>query len=318
MATVMSQSICAIIVTHNIGEKVLETLKSVSDSVDYCVIVDNASCDDTVSLLRSYCASTNGVEMIEHPVNNLARAQNMGIRRAREKGYGWVLLLDHDSTPDSYMVSNLYHAYHAHPAPETIGILVPNLSDAFSMRPARYTRHIGRGIFFRTGFDKRPIMDDVMVAISSGSLIPIALFEKVGVMNEDLCIDNVDYDFCLRVLKHGKKIVAVRDALLNHQLGHCRDHHMVGMRITTTNHSPMRRYYIYRNRLRLWRLHGAAIPAYVLMDVCAIAFDLFKITVLETNKRAKFRAVLSGARDAIFPHSNRPLLPADVTASITK
>lgn len=317
----MIQSICAVIVTHNIGKSVLETLRAAASNAGYCVVVDNASSDDTVAIIRRYIAEegmSSSCEVIEHSVNNLARAQNMGIRRAREKGADWVLLLDHDSTPDARMVDEMLAAYAAH-GQEDVAMLVPNLIDKHSVRRARYVRHVGQFVAYRSGFGSRAVLENVMVAIASGSLIPMRTLDAIGVMDEAFCIDNVDYDFALRIVRSGGKIVAVRDAVLHHALGCCQDHTLAGMRVTTTNHSPMRRYYIYRNRLRLWRKHGVAVPSFVLLDMCAIAFDVFKILCLEEKKRAKFRAMFSGMRAAFKLASSRAeLLPDDVVAAIAR
>jgi rhamnosyltransferase len=315
----MNQSICAVIVTHNIGKSVLETLRASAANAGYCVVVDNASTDDTVTIIRRYIEEegmAGACEVIEHSVNNLARAQNIGIRRAREKGADWVLLLDHDSTPDAHMVTEMLAAYETHPAGYQVAMVVPNLLDKHSVRRARYSRHIGRLIAYRSGFGSRPVLENVMVAIASGSLIPMHTLETIGAMDEAFCIDNVDYDFSLRIIRSGGKILAVRDAVLHHALGFCRDHTLARLRVTTTNHSPMRRYYIYRNRLRLWRKHGLAVPAFVLLDMCAIGFDVFKILCLEEHKRAKFRAMFSGMRAAFQPAGRADLLPDDVAAAI--
>ncbi len=318
MENIMMKRTCAVIITHNTGMRIRDTLIAALGGVDFAVVVDNASNDQTRQVIRDVIQETGAhrMELIEHPVNNLARAQNMGIRRAREQGYGWVLLLDHDSMPEAGMVETMKAAYVRHPSRERIAMIVPNLSDQFSCRPARYARLWAHVVPFRSGFGRHETLDDVMVAIASGSLIPMHIFDALGLMDESLCIDNVDYDFCLRVIQAKHKILAVRSAVLNHALGHCQDHTIAGVRVTTTNHSPMRRYYIYRNRLRLWRKHGAAVPAYVALDFCAIGYDFFKILALESGKREKFRAIFSGMREAFFPSKTGDLLPAEVNALI--
>ena len=314
----MIKRICAVIVTHNTGERIAETLHCAMREVDFCMVVDNASTDQTRALVRDFISEhgAHRLEMIEHPINNLASAQNVGICRAREQGYDWVLLLDHDSIVTAGMVETMKSAYRKHPSYEKIAMVVPNLADKFSRRPARYARLWLNFFPIRSGFGRHETLDNVMLAIASGSLIPMFLFDAIGLMDETLCIDNVDYDFCLRILRAGHSIMAVRGAVLHHALGHCADHHIAGMRVTTTNHSPMRRYYIYRNRLRLWRKHGAAIPAYVVLDSCAIIYDLFKIVVFEAQKRAKFRAIFSGIRAACFKSRGKQMLPAEVSALI--
>ena len=314
----MTERTCAVIVTHNTGSRVKETLQGAMQGVDFCIVVDNASTDQTRQIIRDFITEhgAHRLEMIEHPVNNLARAQNTGIKRAREQGYEWVLLLDHDSTPEADMVVELKAAYSQHPERERLAMLVPNLADKFSCRRARYARLWAHILPFRSGFNGREQLGNIMVAIASGSLIPMRTFDTIGLMDETLCIDNVDYDFCLRIIRAGQNILAVRAAILHHALGHCHDHRFGGVRVTTTNHCPMRRYYIYRNRLRLWRKHGAAVPAYVALDMCAIGYDIFKIIALESEKRAKFRAIFSGIREAFFPSQMKDLLPAEVNALI--
>jgi rhamnosyltransferase len=315
----MNDGICSVIVTYNRGKRIIATLEQAAAATDYCVIIDNGSSDQTVAIVRDYIAAQpDKFELIEHPVNNLAKAQNLGIRRAKEKGAGWVLLLDHDSIPGRAMVETMRQTYATCSHPEQVAMLVPNLCDKFSARSASYTRHVARSLFFRSGFGKHAVMDDVLVAIASGSLIPMQTFEQIGLMDEHLCIDNVDYDFCLRAIRHRLRIVAVRDAILHHQLGKCRDHRVGGVSVTTTNHHPVRRYYIYRNRLLLWRTHGLSVPAFILFDGCAIAYDLLKITLFEANKRTKIRAIFSGVRDALWHPRDYPMLPADVLASFSK
>ncbi len=302
-----ANKVCAIIVTFNIGKKVLAGLESLIKQVNYVVIVDNNSADNSFLVAEDFAKQHHGrVQVVQSGINNLALAQNLGIKAAKELGADFVLLMDHDSVAGEGMVASLRLAYENYNtnSDKKAAIIAPNLSDRFSVRRAYYICHVKR-IFFRrrTFSDKNvgneAILDDLMVAIASGSLIPMKVIEQIGMMNEDLCIDQVDFEWCLRAIIAGYKIIAVRDAMLEHQLGKCRDFKMLNMCITTSNHNPTRRYYIYRNRLRLWRIYGLRLPAFVLFDICAIIFDLGKITFLEANKRAKFKAILKGVRDAI-------------------
>lgn len=297
-----------VVVTWNIGKQVLNTLKRVHEIADYCVIVDNNSTDNTADAVDNYIADKSGFfELVRHPANNLAKAQNIGIAQLRHAGCDWVMLLDHDSLPDGEMLGAMHNVWANHTQRAHIGMLIPNIKDRFSKRNARYTRHLGKWLFFRTGFGKRTHMSDVMAAIASGSLTPMHVIDQLGGMKEDYAIDNVDYDFSLRIIRHKLKIVAVRDAILYHQIGKCRDHKVAGLRVTTTNHKPQRRYSIYRNRLKSWRMHGRYVPAYVLFDGTAIAYDLLKIGLFEANKAAKFKAIWQGIK-AAFGHEPSPAL----------
>lgn len=142
------------------------------------------------------------------------------------------------------------------------------------------------------------VLKPVLWVIASGSLIPVARFDEVGLMDESYGIDYVDKEFCLRLVSRGYIISVVSDAVLRHQIGHCSDHDMLGIRITATNHPPRRRYTIYRNRLRTCGRYGLCVPAFLLYECGGIFYDLTRIALFEQDKMAKLKAVLAGAYDA--------------------
>lgn len=113
-------------------------------------------------------------------------------------------------------------------------------------------------------------------------------------MEESLGIDYVDKDFCLRLRQAGLDIVAVRDAMLEHQLGASCDHKVLGINITATNHSPSRRYTIYRNRILTMRRFSVDFPNYVLYECAGILYDMFRIAWCEGQKKDKFRELFRG------------------------
>lgn len=294
------EAVCAVMVTHCTGEALLQTVPVLLQEAQRLIIVDNCSDEETLRLLNLLTQRHAGrIELLLRERNNLAAAQNDGIRRALEEGYGWVLLMDHDSVPAPGMVASMRKAWSTLPKREEIGILAPCLTDIHSGRQARYPQAAGKLRCKRIGFSNQPVLDGLMGVVASGSLIPAHILREVGMMDEALCIDYVDKDFCLRVVRSGYRIVAVRDAVLHHQLGHCRDHTLLGMHITTTNHSPQRCYYIYRNRLKSWGKHGAAMPAFVVYDFLAMSYDMIRLVCFEEQKMAKLRAMAQGFYDAL-------------------
>lgn len=294
------EKVCAIIVTHCSDESFRSVITPLLEQVAHIVIVDNCSGLATQRLLAQLQAQfPERIEVLLRDSNNLAAAQNDGIRRALEQGYGWVLLMDHDSIPATGMVKKMRDAWEKLPQHEQIGIIAPCLTDIHSGRSASYPQAAGRFLCKRRGFGEEAVLDNLLGVVASGSLIPAAVFQRVGFMDESLCIDYVDKDFCLRVVEAGLRIVAVRDAVLCHQLGQCRDHSLMGVKVTTTNHSPERCYYIYRNRIKSWGKHGKSIPAFVLYDILAMGYDMLRLICFEEQKAAKLRAMWHGFRDAI-------------------
>lgn len=289
--------IAAIVITYHIGESIRDTLHSIIHQVDHVILVDNGSAAATLQLLRSLAGGK--IQLIERLENNLAAAQNAGIRAAKAQGADWVLLVDHDSVFDPNMIKAMEQTYSRLQQP-TIALLAPAFHDRNSSRPARYLRTWGKFLFKRTGFGNRLYLDDVMCAIASGSLIKMSVIDRLGGMEESFVIDDVDREFCLRLITHGYTIVAVKDAIMNHQIGQCRDHQIMGMPVTTSNHSPARRYTIYRNRIRNWKRYGRQLPGFVLSDILAMKLDLWRILLWEDQKKEKFRAIFRGIKDGLL------------------
>jgi len=55
--------------------------------------------------------------------------------------------------------------------------------------------------------------------LSSGSLVPLDVIDKVGGMEEELFIDQVDTEWCLRARSMGYRVFGAFGAILEHRLG---------------------------------------------------------------------------------------------------
>jgi hypothetical protein len=94
----------AIVVTHNSGEAVPACLEALSHEECEIVIVDNASRDDTVELVKRFAS--------KHPVRLLTNQQNRGFgaavnQGAREAGGDVLLILNPDAVPEPGAVAAL-------------------------------------------------------------------------------------------------------------------------------------------------------------------------------------------------------------------
>lgn len=293
--------ICAVIVTYNIGESFIENFKSLQGQADHAIVIDNGSGAATLAMLSGLVEAHPGfVEVIHNTENNLAKAQNIGIRRALAQKYDWVLMLDHDSRPGPGMTAAMRDAWANGRERDKIGIVAPHIRDRNAAREHAYLKSFFILFFHRVGFTpERKVIDGVMSVISSGSLIPLHVFEAVGMMDENFIIDYLDNDFCLRLIQRGFRIIVVRDAILYHSLGECRDHWLLGVHVTSTNHSPERRYFIYRNRITTWRRYAFSVPSFVIYDVLATLYDMIRILLFEDGKLAKFGRIGMGLVDAL-------------------
>jgi rhamnosyltransferase len=98
---------------------------------------------------------------------------------------------------------------------------------------------------------------EALTLITSGSILNLSLFKKVGDFNEDLFIDFVDAEFSYRVVQHGLINLMFSNIQLNHALGNL----VSGRSVLTFKkslriiHAPIRTFYITRNGLFLLFKH---------------------------------------------------------------
>ena len=174
--------------------------------------------------------------------------------------------------------------YESHPQPERVGIVTP----------AQVERRTGCKRATEDAKDGTPL-----TAITSGSLIPIKIFACCGLFEDDLFIDCVDHEFCLRVRSFGFTIVESKRAVLLVAVGHHTVHHMCGIRIESTHHSAQRRYYMTRNRLVLVRRYWARHPGWSLGKLRAIVKETIALCLVEDGRKRKLVNTMRGIHDAM-------------------
>lgn len=289
--------ICAIVVTYNIGEVYKENFDTLNDQVDKVIIIDNGSDSSTISMLQKIQNNfRDKVDVIFNEKNvGVGKAQNMGIARAIDDGYEWVLLLDHDSLLKENMVhamKNLYQSL-SREMQEKIAIVAPNVMDINVNLPSKFTIRYLKIFFKRQKCSGRKYID-VMTVIASGSLIKTSVLKKIGLMKEEFFIDFIDAEFSLRVITNGFKIIVVCDAILYHSLGERRVYKIFNIYFKPTFHSPQRRFYIFRNRVKVLKSYMLKVPSFVFFDIVLILYDIFNITFFENDKLSKFRMIVKG------------------------
>lgn len=298
MATPSFGSVCAVVITYNIGNGFDVCFKSLKSQVDHVMIVNTSTDGNATGQVLEKCRGET-TTIIESPENNLGMAQNIGIEAALAAGFDWVLLLDHDSRLGAGMVAAMERAYLAQPDREKIGLIAPCLQDPDVASQPRYL--VEKGKSFAQAEITDSVLKGVICVSASGSLIPARVFRDLGLrMDERLVIDFIDTEFCLRLRSRGQRILAVRDAKLIHRIGERREHRFLGMRATTTNHSALRRYYQYRNRLLVWKRYMFYETGFFLFDVARVGYELWRIALFEDDKLLKMRFILRGIVDAIL------------------
>jgi rhamnosyltransferase len=235
----------------------VETL--VAGGIDV-LIVDNSE-SETGRVSSHAMAAAYGADFVGNPLNvGVAAAQNVGLRVARERGLPYVLLLDQDSTLRVDTVERLVAALvRLREAGEPAAAVGASFVDPRSGYEAPFAqlRHVRMNKLRPT--PGAPAECDVL--ISSGCLLALDAVERIGLLDESLFIDYVDFEWCLRAQSAGYKLFGVADATMDHTIG---DASITVLGRVITLHSPVRNYYFIRNALLFarkpyltlrWRIH---------------------------------------------------------------
>ncbi|WP_371835740.1 glycosyltransferase family 2 protein [Ochrobactrum sp. C6C9] len=240
--------VTGIIVTFNPDIEPLEKLiNAATPQLTHLIVVDNGSRCDLSLTLKAH----PDIELIPFDENHgIAKAQNVGIQRAKAIGSDYVLLLDQDSIPAPNMVAELLKVAKtlASKGIHVAGV-GPSYTDTRQGEAAAFVYLDGLKLKRR---ERQPL--DAFVEtdflIASGCLTPIQSFDAVGLMNEEMFIDYVDIEWGLRAREKGYYCFGAFNAKMEHTLG---DQWIKfrGRRIPV--HSPLRHYYHFRNAIWLCR-----------------------------------------------------------------
>lgn len=262
----------------------LEALRAQTYPIDQLIVVDNASTDASLAVVREHSVDARVIEL---PVNaGPCPARNAGLEAARND---WVLLVDNDAVLEPDVLERLVAAAREHPQ---AALLQPR--SVFADNPERV--HYDGGAFHYVGlFSLRnfglPLAEarvgrggtgvvDVPGAVSvcllarRRTLLDLGAFDPAYfVLFEDL-----DLSYRLRLARHS--ILSVEDALCLHRGG------TSGISFRASEYPARRAFLHSRNRWRFlavnYRLRTllVALPGLILYELAWAVFCLFSGTLL--------------------------------------
>ena len=278
------QSVCAVIITYHPSARMLENISQVFAQVQALVVVDNGSNREELDSLRAKKQSL-GFQVIENGENlGIAEALNQGVRWAKNKGYPWVILFDQDSGISDGFVGQMFAAWESHPERERVGSIHPRYVDPETGIEAAVPR----------ASDGGPVLP-----MTSGALMPVWIFDKIGWFASEYFIDLVDWEYGFRVRAAGYLVADSRQAKLAHAPGNPASITVLGHTFHPTYHSAMRRYYISRNSIVFYRRYFVSFPGWVLNIVYRQLHDTMVSLIVEDGRTRKFRNLLLGTWDGL-------------------
>jgi len=280
-----AQSACAVIVTYHPTAKMLENVPNVLAQVQGLVVVDNGSTTDELDALQTL-RHRLGFHLIENGDNlGIAEALNQGVLWAESEGFPWVILFDQDSTITNNFVKHMFAAWESHPQRERVG----------SIHPKYVIPDTGVEPVVRRASDGGPV-----TSMTSGALMPTWIFDKIGLFESKYFIDLVDCEYSLRIRAAGYLLADSRQAVLLHCAGQPKRISLWGFSFGPSHHSVMRRYYISRNRVVVYRKYFRRFPRWTLSSMIEAVRETTKCFVGEEDRARKLRSFLLGTWDGLI------------------
>ncbi len=279
--------VAAIIVSYNPDKNLLDSVNLLISQVEKIIIVDNGSIEEKRKDISSIKDIDNErIEIIFNEENlGIATALNIGVREALKQGFNWILTMDQDSKASKDMVEKMFEVYNNIDEKERKSILsiFPNFVD-------ERIQSIEENSVMNT-------YEYVDADITSGNLVNVEVFDKVGFFDDSLFIDLVDTDFCMRLNEKNIKMIKVRDAILYHSLGESQSVKSILGKFNTSNHSALRRYYMTRNRFYIWERYKDLNSFTLNRDKKLFKKEFIKIILGEKDKVNKIKMVFKGYKD---------------------
>ena len=280
----MMCKVAAIIVSYNPDSNLFDSINLLLNQVEKVIIVDNGSKEKYVKYIKSI--NEDKIEIILNKENlGIATALNIGVRKALENGYEWILTMDQDSKASPDMVKKMFNVYNS--------INREERKDILSIFPNFVDERI-QSIEENSNMNSYEYVD---ADITSGNLLRKEVFEKVGFFDDSLFIDLVDTDFCMRLNEKGIKMIKIRDAVLYHSLGESKTIKGILGSFNTSNNSALRRYYMTRNRFYIWEKYKGLNSFTLNRDKKLFKKEFVKIILGEKDKVNKIKMVLRGYKD---------------------
>src|SRR5687767_14800800 len=235
-----------VVLYHPDGREVLRNILSYLPYVELLIVIDNTEVPDTD--LGEQIKSTGAA--IRYIANNenkgIAAALNMAAQIAFNEGFAWLLTMDQDSYFDKEemekYLSNFRHLFY-------------NQTRVAVVAPSHDESRIAMGLAAQH--------KKVTTVITSGSLMQLSLWNEAGGFCEKLFIDEVDHEYCYRLIERGNTIVQFVNIFLNHRLGTKTTGGYLGAVANRERviHSPRRVYFMVRNYLYVRKLYRKLFAA---------------------------------------------------------
>jgi rhamnosyltransferase len=267
--------IAGVVIFFNPSLKFIDNIKSYINQVETLFALDNSESPtpefvNEIKQFKNVHYKWNGGNV------GVANALNIGVKLAIEQKYDFLLMMDQDSVLSENVISESIKYISDHSSKD-IGILYPY--------------HV-----YGNYFQQKEVapFKEILVADTSGSVLNVEAYSKVGPFLDKLFIDYVDFEYCLRLRLNGFKIIQLNHITLYQELGNMVTIRILFWKVGISNHSPQRIYYRVRNRLFVSSKYFIHFPIWSIMQMAYLWIEFGKIVLFEDNKILKCKMIMKG------------------------
>lgn len=295
--TVVAESVCALVVTHNrklLLARCLEALAAQSVPPQRILVVDNASTDGTPEFLReSGWRDRPDLELLRLNENTGgAGGFSEGIRHAHATRAEWIWLMDDDAAPHRDALGSLLAA-----EPD-----VKNLYGSVAVAGSR----LSWPMVGPQGGDQNMVLDvaalrplhEVLFIPFLGLLLHRTMVDRIGLPHAGFFLAADDVEYSLRARKAGARILLVSASRIEHPAADRYALRLPFKKLWCLRLPPWKRYYDTRNRLLVARQHYGLALWY--KTIPGSFLRLVACLLKEDNRLQQAYAFLAGFIDGML------------------
>lgn len=252
----------------------IHNIYSYINNIDLLYIIDNTPNTNNKSILP------NDIK-IKYIANNknlgISASLNIAAEDARKNGYKWLMTMDQDTNVNDDVIPNI-RQYINKINYKKIAIVTPWHNT--KLKISKSTKEIDHPL-------------DVM---TSANFVNLEIHKKIGGFDENLFIDGVDIEYCLRLNSLGYSIDRLNNISVNHNLGNIRYKKFLWKNLLITNHNYLRRYYMNRNYHYIYYKYHNIYPEFC-NKLIKFKSIVLSIILYEKDKLKKLIYMYKGYKD---------------------
>lgn len=296
---IAGQKVWAAVVTYFPPSGLAARLGAIAALADGMVVVDNSAEPVAAAAVDEAVRAVGGQRIANTENLGIATALNQAVAKARAEGADWVFFFDQDSRPSADFRKVMAEIAADEDPAWPVGIIGCNYDiDATNA-----------AVFPDRADDGKPYLA-VDAVITSGSAYRMDMLNRIGRFRDEYFIDCVDTEYCLRALLNGYAVRRSTKVLLRHSLGSPTFHMVLGRRIGTANHSPLRRYYMTRNNVLMARSYWRHLPGATWRSLKGTLITFIVMVVVEQKRPQKVAAILRGLWHGLWRRNAPPTCDA--------